>query len=78
MDKWEILSIISQIVAYILGIVIIIQIIRILFGGSWAVEDVILALIILNISLSFGLMGYLAKLNSVIYDHIEWHKGKGS
>ncbi|MEK6878744.1 MAG: hypothetical protein AABY22_04005 [Nanoarchaeota archaeon] len=78
MDIWEILSIIAQIVAYILAIIVIVQIIKLLFGGSWKIEDVILTLLVVNITLTFGVMGYLMKLNSVIHGHIEWHKGRDS
>lgn len=69
---WKALTIIVQTFAYILAIIVAYQIIRILLGGSWSVEDVILTLIVVNISLSFGLMGYLIKLNSIIYGHIQW------
>lgn len=76
MDIWEALGIIGQLIAYIFGIVVIVQIVRILVGRSWEVEDAILALMVLNISLSFGIMGYLIKLTSTIYGHIQWHKGR--
>lgn len=83
----EILFVVAQLVAYVLGIVIIIQILRIIFGGSWKVEDAILALLVLNITLTFGLFGYLLHSNTGLNDkisftntkiesHIEWHKGK--
>lgn len=59
----EILFVVAQLVAYVLGIVIIIQILRIIFGGSWKVEDAILALLVLNITLTFGLGGYVLHNN---------------
>lgn len=41
-DIWKTLSIIAQIVAYILAIIVIVQIIRLVLGGSWEKEDIIL------------------------------------
>ena len=67
---------ISLIMAFALGIIIIIQIIKILLGRSWEIENIILTLIILNISLTFGLVGYVAKVDKIIHGHIQWHKGK--
>ena len=78
MNIWEILSIIAQIVAYILAIIVVVQIIKLLLGGSWRIEEVILTLLVVNITLTLGIMGYLMKLNNVIYGHIEWHKGRNS
>jgi len=85
-DYYDLIFIISQIFAYILAIIIVIQIIKIIFGGSWATEDVILALVVLNITLTFGLWGYLFRVNSnlnskiasvdkKLHGHIEWHRG---
>ncbi len=85
-DYYELIFIVSQIFAYILAIIIVIQIIKIIFGGSWAAEDVILALTVLNITLTFGLGGYLFRMNSnlsgkiaivdrKLHGHIEWHRG---
>lgn len=51
MNLWEVLGIIAQIIAYIIGIIAIIQIIRIILGGSWEVEDAILALVSINITI---------------------------
>ncbi len=87
MNKYQTLFIGSQIVAYILAIIIIYQIIKKLLGGSWQVEDVILSLLVLNITLTFGAVGYMvgmnSKLNSKIarldiklHGHLEWHKGR--
>lgn len=83
MNVWQILSIVAQTLAYILGVVIIIQIARLIFRGSWMIEDAILALAILT--LCFGIMGYLININDriskverMIHGYIEWHKGKNS
>jgi len=85
MDLWGILGIIAQIIAYVIGIAAIIQIIKIILGGSWEVEEAILALIGVNITISFGIMSYLINQNSkisridkTIHSHIQWHKGRDS
>lgn len=84
-EKGDVLFLIGQILAYILGIIIIIQILRSLFGGTWEVENIILAIVILNLTITFGIGGYLLSLNNrvsqidkKIHGHIEWHKGKES
>ncbi len=66
----EILFVVAQLVAYVLGIIIIIQILRIIFGGSWGVEDAILALLVLNITLTFGLVGYMLHNNIGLNDKL--------
>lgn len=66
----EILFVVAQLVAYVLGIIIIIQILRIIFGGSWKVEDAILALLVLNVTLTFGLVGYMLHNNMGINDKL--------
>ena len=86
-DIAEKLFIAAQIFAYILAVIVIIQIIRAIFGGTWIVEDIMLAGIVLNIILTFGMLGYLinlstqlnngiSKVDAKIHGHIEWHKGR--
>lgn len=84
-DSGEILSLIGQFLAYLIGIIIIIQIFRILFGGTWEIENIILAIVIFNLTITFSIGGYLLSLNNKIskidkkiHGHIEWHKGKDS
>lgn len=88
-DSSEILSLIGQFLAYLLGIIIIIQILRSLFGGTWEIENLILAIVIFNLTITFSLGGYLlnsnrnlnskiANIDKKIHGHIEWHKGKNS
>ncbi len=71
----------------ILGVIVIYQIIKILIGGSWGTDQALVALLILNISLTFGLFTYIVKsqnkihnkLNKIdkkLHGHIQWHKGK--
>lgn len=78
----EIIPIIAQILAYILAIILIVQILKAIFGGTWAIEDVILALVIFNLTITFAVGVYLISLNNrigsvniKISKHIEWHKG---
>jgi len=76
---YEIIAITAQIIAYIMAIIIIIQIIRFIFGGSWEAQDIVVSLLILNITMIFGLGGYLiqsshntnskiSNLNNKIFD----------
>lgn len=79
------LATIAQIVAYILAALLAFQIIKKLAGGSWEIEDIILGLVILNLTITFGIGSYLIHMNNKIasvdrkiHGHIEWHKGKDS
>ena len=54
----RVVTIAAFILSYILSIIVIIQILRILFGGSWSVEDVILALMAVNIAVTFSVVGF--------------------
>ena len=74
--KWVI--IIAQLFAYILAGILIVQLWKSLVGGTWAVENVMLALLILNLTLTFGLYGKIAKVNTKIESHISWHRGQES
>ncbi|MBS3095368.1 hypothetical protein J4231_01690 [Candidatus Woesearchaeota archaeon] len=74
-DIWDLIAIFGQIVAYILAIILIIQILRAIFGGTWEIENIILALIILNLTVTFGISGYIISLNNKISGHIGWHRG---
>lgn len=79
----KVISIIGQVIAYIVGAILIIQILRVIFGGSWEIEDIILALVIFNLTINFSIGGYIINLNNKISSvntkiegHFEWHKGK--
>ena len=83
LDFSELIAIIGLIIAYIIAIILIVQIIRALFGGSWKIEEIILALVVFNLTITFGIGSYLISLNNKISDvntkiqgHIQWHKGK--
>lgn len=77
LDFYEIIFIISQIFAYILAAIIVFQIIKIIFGGSWSVEEAILALVVLNITVTFGLYMKIANIDKRLHGHFEWHRGIG-
>jgi len=84
-DFGEFLSIAGQITAYIIALILIAQILRALFGGTWEIENIILAIVIFNLTVSFGIGGYLLHLNNKVskvdkkmYGHIEWHRGRDS
>lgn len=71
--------------ATIFGIYVAYQIVKILLGGSWGVEDAILALVVLNITITFGMFSSLislnnklSKLDGKLHGHLEWHKGRDS
>lgn len=79
----EVVSTAAQILAYFLALILIVQLLRAIFGGTWVIEDIILGLIILNLTVTFGIGGYLINLNNKISSvntkiigHIAWHKGK--
>lgn len=68
--------------ATIFGIYVAYQIVKILLGGSWGVEDAILALVVLNITITFSSLIHsnsrLSKLEGKLHGHMEWHRGKDS
>ncbi|MEK6880926.1 MAG: hypothetical protein AABY22_15000 [Nanoarchaeota archaeon] len=58
-----------DILLILLGLFIAYQIIKAIFGGTWEIEDIILALLIFNLGLTW-------KLNMDFHGHIAWHKVK--
>lgn len=81
-DNGKLVSTIAQIGAYLLAIVLFFQLLRALFGGTWKIEDIILALVIFNLTITFGVGGYLISLNNKISGvntkiegHCKWHEG---
>ena len=81
----KILGVISGIalaLSILLIVLILYQLIKIILGGSWDIQDITLALLILIITLIFGLAGYiinisskLANVDKILHGHIQWHKG---
>ena len=81
-DYWESVAVAGQIIAYILAGILIVQIIRAILGGTWRIEEIILALLVFNLTITFGMLGYLSSVNSKISSinskverHLGWHKG---
>ncbi len=52
------LSTLGQVLAYILAAVLLIQLLRAIFGGTWKIEDIILAMVVFNLTITFGIGGY--------------------
>ena len=50
----------------VLVALVFVQLIRYIFGGTWLIEDIILALVVLNLTITFGIGGYLISLNDTI------------
>lgn len=81
-DFWELVSTIGQIVAYVIAIVLILELLKAIFGATWELEEIILALVIFNLTVTFGVGGYLislnnriSKVNTKVEGHFGWHKG---
>ena len=56
-------------------VLVIIQVMRKIIGGSWATEAVIITLLVANIGYSFALKSSLAKIESKLSEHLGWHNG---
>ena len=63
MELKEVIQTTTIILLILFGIFIIYQIIRKIVGGSWATEDIIIALLIFNIGITFTLTINQTKLN---------------
>lgn len=59
----------------VLFILIILSLV--LFGVRWDKKDLILVLLISNITINVGILGYLINLDNKIASHLGWHKGRG-
>lgn len=62
---------IVNIILFLLGIFIIYQILRAIFGGSWQTESILIALVIFNLGLTW-------RTNTKLEGHLGWHKGRES
>lgn len=67
--------ILAQVFFYLITILVIIQMVRMILGGSWTIENVILALVIANLTLTVTLMGMLYQVNNKLSNHMGWHRG---
>ena len=57
------------------AIYIIIEILRKIFGGSLGFEELVTALLVMNISATFTLHSKMNKINARLSEHLGWHKG---
>lgn len=55
-----------KVIIIIFGGYIAYQLVRMIFGGSWSTEDLIAALLVLNISVTFSLARRLESLSSEV------------
>jgi hypothetical protein len=63
-----------DILLIILGLIIIYQLTIKILGGSWETEAIIIALLFLNLGLTWKLSLNLLKLDFKFDRHINWHK----
>lgn len=64
MGKRERLYVLIVVLLILIALVVIYQIARLVIGGSWSVEDVILALLVFHLGVSFTLGLMVAELRS--------------
>ena len=81
------MAIIVQVIFYIFSVIVIIQMLRFIFGGSWETQDIVVSLLMLNIMVTFSLNNRLnnniSNLNNKLFQvdkkitsHLAWHQGK--
>jgi len=71
MKRKNLMDDVVKIILALFGIFIAYQILRIITGGSWQTESIIIALLIFNLGISW-------RLNAKLEGHRGWHKGKDS
>lgn len=62
---------ITNIVIFLFAIFIAYQILRVIFGGSWQFESIIIAILVFNLGITW-------KINTKLEGHMGWHKGRES
>lgn len=58
-----------DIILILLGLFIAYQLLKVIFGGSWQTESLIIALIIFNLGLTW-------RISMKVEGHIAWHRAK--
>lgn len=58
-------------------IYLIIEIVRKIFGGSLDYEDLVIGLLVANLSYVIALHIKVSDINAKLSGHLGWHKGKG-
>ncbi len=73
--KSDLITKIALIAALIMGIIVIIQLWRAIFGGTWPLEGIVIALLVLNLTMTFNLVNKISKIDKKVHGHMEWHRG---
>ncbi len=76
--KQELLKKIVYWIFLIFLVYLIYELLSKLFGRSLGFEELVIGLLIANLGYSFYLRDSINKLDSKIYGHLGWHKGKNS
>ena len=69
---------IATIILTLLGLFIAYRLIRVILGGSWQSESIIIALLVFNLGLSWKINSNIWKINAKLERYIGWHKGRDS
>jgi len=57
------------------AIIIVYQILRAIFGGTWTGEDIIIILVIFNLTITMTLSGIMMDTRNKLFGHFGYHKG---
>ena len=60
------------------AVFLIYEIIRKISGGSLGFEELVIGVLVMNLSLSFYLRESINKVDNKITGHIGWHKGRNN
>lgn len=71
----KIITIVVLILSYILALIVIYQVTKAIFGGTWPTENILVVLAILNLTATLSMMGLLMDTRSKLYELIGWRKG---
>ncbi len=65
----------SRVIVFIILLILLYQVYKAIIGGTWEIEDIILGLIILNLTLTVTLLTSFYNVKIKIDGHIKWHEG---
>ena len=63
-----------DIILIIFGLFIAYQLLRVILGGSWQFESLIIAFLVFNFGILWKINNNLWRLDSKFVRHIDWHK----
>jgi len=69
---------IATIILTLLGLFIAYQLLKVILGGSWQSESIIIAFLVFNLGLSWKINSNIWKVKTKLEGHMGWHKGKDS